>query len=237
MPSSDLRFEPRKRKSTTDDADKLELARHYRFVPKPTSSDREQSTWQDRMVQHYHKHLYKEYVLADMSFVSEQRLGLRWRTQQEVAEGKGSASCGNKDCPSHGNLNDQKQLAAAIIVQKPSSAKETEERSRLAELRYGDDQVEYEVPFSYVEENKSKMELVKLRLCAKCAPLLFLSKSRVDPCVAACGDVSGPTEEPPGHRDESSAWGKPSITGPDETGNKRRLTHKTDKKRKKKSKR
>lgn len=166
-------------------SDMAELRRHYKFVPTVAEgSSRENSTWQERMVQHYHQHLYKEYVLADLKFVEEEKLGLRWRTKQEVASGKGSSSCGNKHCPSHSPSSIRK-LHASIGNCKPRSDEEIEERHRLSLLSYGDEQVDFEVPFSYQENNTSKMELVKLRLCAKCAPLLFISKSLVDPCLAA----------------------------------------------------
>jgi hypothetical protein len=184
----------RKRRSVATDADRAELERHYRFVPEPlsSSSSKEQGTWQDRMVQHYHQHLYKEYVLADLRFVSEKQLGLRWRTGTEVAHGKGSTSCGNKHCPSHQSefSNDNEiKIHAAIEQCKPNSTAEIEERKRLVALKFGDDQVNFEVPFSYQEGTESKMELVKLRLCAKCAPLLFVPKNTVDPCLDARANI------------------------------------------------
>lgn len=54
------------------------------------------TTWQDRMVQRYHDGLYREYALADLSRPGQ--LGLRWRTKQEVMNGRGERSCGNKHC-------------------------------------------------------------------------------------------------------------------------------------------
>ena len=53
------------------------------------------------MVQHYHTHLYKEYVLADLSRVNDHnggKIGLRWRTEKEVANGRGFNCCGNLMC-------------------------------------------------------------------------------------------------------------------------------------------
>jgi hypothetical protein len=197
----------RKRQAVVADADQAELERHYKFVlpsndraasgfsstVPPTTS----SSWQERMVRHYHQHLYKEYVIADLSFAAEQKLGLRWRTEQDVAVGKGSVTCGNKHCPSYdititssrSTTIETNKLHAAITANAPVSKAEAAERLRLmSELKYGDDQMDYEVPFTYSEgDDQSKTELVKLRLCAKCAPLLFLSKSSKDPCLAARG--------------------------------------------------
>ena len=59
------------------------------------------STWQERMVKNYHQGLYKEYVLADLSRVVEiGKIGLRWRTEVEVSNGRGFRYCGNLTCRS-----------------------------------------------------------------------------------------------------------------------------------------
>ncbi len=97
-----------------------ELRSHYRFVLPDDDDDVNRAdghrdgvvvdggggnsnaaTWQDRMVRKYHDHLYKEYVLADLSRVYENgTVGLRWRTADEVARGRGFRCCGNLNCPS-----------------------------------------------------------------------------------------------------------------------------------------
>ena len=48
----------RKVKHIVSNADRAELERHYTFLPEKDQIDK----WQDRMV-----HLYKEYVLADLT--------------------------------------------------------------------------------------------------------------------------------------------------------------------------
>jgi protein FRA10AC1 len=182
----------RKSRAVITQADEVELERHYQFVPESTVD-----TWQGRMVKHYHQHLYKEYVLADMQHVSERKLGLRWRTKQEVANGKGSRTCGNKHCPSHTTTPQslEQKLHASLEATPVVSKREQKERNRLIKLNYGDGQTDFEVPFSYQENNTSKMELVKLRLCAKCAPLLFIANDEVNPCRAACGNDQSDTDE------------------------------------------
>ena len=63
---------------------------------------------------------------------------------------------------------------ARIITEKE------EEIQRLQQTIYGKDLHSYEVPFSYREQGDvTKSELVKLRLCARCAPLLFYNKGGV----------------------------------------------------------
>ena len=100
--------------STAAPSDYDELRAHYQFVL-PTDNDddannngnndnnqRRSTTWQQRMVQHYHNHLYKEFVLADLSKVYDNgKIGLRWRTSNEVANGRGFRCCGNLMCDSN----------------------------------------------------------------------------------------------------------------------------------------
>lgn len=135
-------------------ADHEVLRESYTFLPPPAAtpssssssappqpqSTSSSSTWQERMVQTYHQGLYKEFALADLSVPG--KIGLRWRTKQEVEVGRGETTCGNKKCSeSH--------------AQTPV-----------------DGLVSLEVPFAYVEHGVRKKELVKLRLCEQCRPLV-----------------------------------------------------------------
>ena len=61
-------------------------------------------SWEQRLAKKYHDTLYKEYALADMSRYREGAVGLRWRTQAEVFDGKGQFVCGNKRCSSDERL-------------------------------------------------------------------------------------------------------------------------------------
>lgn len=126
-----------KPRNIISEADRAVLAEKYEFVP---PEDKKPTTWQDRMVERYHAGLYKEFALADLSRPG--KLGLRWRTQQEVVQGRGEKSCGNKRCQFSTNL------------------------------------VTLEVPFSYVEGGVAKKELVKLKLCPSCRPLVEKKSTR-----------------------------------------------------------
>jgi len=215
-------------------------------------------------VQHYHSHLYKEYVLADLSRVLEiGKVGMRWRTEDEVKSGRGFRSCGNLKCQSacHNNLptsstekkeaydavvrrsvgigvpeNGGKEPLGVVLPLSTSSGagealdrylkscvrktltsddedsdsfedkrsrkrrkkskrqkrhhkhpgrdvslqdEERDEQKRLSQIPYGVGLYDYEVDFAYVEQNVSKRELVKVRLCLRCAPLLFAAKDVV----------------------------------------------------------
>lgn len=224
----------RRRDAATDAAECAELARHYQFVPAappPPGGDGRATTttttWQERMVRHYHQHLYKEYVLADLRCASEGRLGLRWRTAPEVAQGKGSRTCGNKHCPSHTRPCD-KDLPPAIAANEPSSKRERAERQRLLQMSYGDDQTEFEVPFSYHEHGHEKTELVKLRLCAKCAPLLCLSKGKRDPCLMARGIASEKEFSKRPKSQEAPPGSSSSVDGDEKRTRRKRQTHATE---------
>eukprot|EP00986_Skeletonema_menzelii_P010138 scaffold4803_cov148-Skeletonema_menzelii.AAC.3 len=248
------------------------LRSHFQFVLPDKDEDESSSSgarkygssWQERMVQHYHSHLYKEYVLADLSRVLEiGKVGLRWRTEDEVKSGRGFRSCGNLKCQSacHNNLptsstekkeaydavvrrsvgigvpeNGGKEPLGVVLPLSTSSGagealdrylkscvrktltsddedsdsfedkrsrkrrkkskrqkrhhkhpgrdvslqdEERDEQKRLSQIPYGVGLYDYEVDFAYVEQNVSKRELVKVRLCLRCAPLLFAAKDVV----------------------------------------------------------
>ena len=67
-------------------------------------------TWEEKLAKRYHDRLFKEYALADMSRYREGAIGLRWRTEREVLEGRGHFSCGNKACASTGPLTSYELL-------------------------------------------------------------------------------------------------------------------------------
>jgi protein FRA10AC1 len=181
---------PKKRKvsSIVSPSDYAELERHHRFLPsQPNTSS---TCWQERMVYRYHEHLYKDYVLADLTRASHKQIGLRWRTQKEVQAGKGSESCGNKHCPSHQqtttiNGEFEREALSTYLEGDGLAQSEREERALLKKLPYGILHTNFEVPFTYPEDNQTKTELVKLRLCARCAPRLFVSKGEASPSIAA----------------------------------------------------
>jgi protein FRA10AC1 len=270
-----------------------ELRAHFRFVL-PEDEDAEDaarrygSTWQERMVRRYHDHLYKEYVLADLSRVHDLgKVGLRWRTEGEVAGGRGFRCCGNLGCPgSKSGVGDAEAVEEAysaaarrhvgigvpenggrrpmgMILPPPPPAtddaieddplerylrscgegvcvgdddverrkrddggddggvrrrnsrderrrrskrergssrrrssssrgggsdpvgggdddgREREEIGRLSGVPHGTGLHDYEVDFAYVEGGARKRELVKVRLCLRCAPLLFVARSTI----------------------------------------------------------
>mmetsp|Transcript_22470 Transcript_22470/g.27453 ORF Transcript_22470/g.27453 Transcript_22470/m.27453 type:complete len:278 (+) Transcript_22470:61-894(+) len=89
---------------------------------------------------------------------------------------------------SHDNADEGKRALALYYSGEESSEKEKEkqhvskeaeeqyENTMLAKLIHGVGLHSYEVNFAYVEEGINKNELVKLRLCLRCAPILFASR-------------------------------------------------------------
>lgn len=201
----------RKLRNVCTASDYDELRKAYRFVPEPPSEG--SSNWQERMARRYESHLYREFVLADLTRYKTGQIGLRWRTKDEVCSGKGFDTCGNKHCPSYRSpdgssfrdieaarraslsrtseesvrryleLQERKEKVASRASRathrdcaKDACREEEEEMNGLSQLPYGPGLADYEVPFTYVEQEISKTELVKLRLCLRCAPLLFYGR-------------------------------------------------------------
>lgn len=72
-----------------------------RFLPDPEADP---TDWRTQLAQRYYKRLYREYALADLSRYKEGKVGLRWRTRQEVVDGKGQFICGSLRCDAREGL-------------------------------------------------------------------------------------------------------------------------------------
>lgn len=117
------------------------LKSHHKFIRDDDDDRRDMAkSWEVRMARKYYNKLYKEFALADLSLHQDGKIGLRWRTEQEVVIGKGQFSCGSVSCTETKNLRG------------------------------------FEVPFRYNESGVTKFELVKVKVCEKCAKMLFYKK-------------------------------------------------------------
>lgn len=92
-------------KNVVSAADRVALEDHYSFIPSESTSKNNtlKNEWQERMVTKYHDHLFKEFALADLSIPG--RIGLRWRTREEVLNGRGERTCGSKRCRNNSDDN------------------------------------------------------------------------------------------------------------------------------------
>lgn len=74
----------------------LQLLREsHRFLRDPEDDD---GSWEASLAQRYYDRLFKEYVICDLAGFKKGCIGLRWRTEAEVHQGKGQFRCGHKRC-------------------------------------------------------------------------------------------------------------------------------------------
>ncbi|TMW55601.1 hypothetical protein Poli38472_010483 [Pythium oligandrum] len=91
------------------------LRRNFQFIRDDEEDiKRGSEDWQVRMSVRYYRQLFREYALADLSRYEEGKIGLRWRTEQEVVSGKGQFSCGNKRCDERRRLHSYELLFAYV---------------------------------------------------------------------------------------------------------------------------
>nr|XP_053652760.1 protein FRA10AC1 homolog [Cherax quadricarinatus]XP_053652769.1 protein FRA10AC1 homolog [Cherax quadricarinatus]XP_053652774.1 protein FRA10AC1 homolog [Cherax quadricarinatus] len=55
-------------------------------------------TWERQLAKKYFDKLFKEYCICDLSHFKENKIGMRWRIEREVLDGKGQFTCGEKRC-------------------------------------------------------------------------------------------------------------------------------------------
>jgi protein FRA10AC1 len=82
------------------------LKRNHLFLRDSESQTKDQKgCWEERLAQKYYDQLFKEYCLSNLSRYKSGQIALRWRTREEVVNGKGQFSCGNLECESSDKLN------------------------------------------------------------------------------------------------------------------------------------
>ncbi|XP_005111126.1 protein FRA10AC1 homolog [Aplysia californica] len=85
-------FERDRSKDKTD----LDVIReHHQFL---WDEDPDEKSWEKTLAKKYYDKLFKEYCIADLSRYKENKVGMRWRIEKEVIDGKGQFVCGNKKC-------------------------------------------------------------------------------------------------------------------------------------------
>ncbi|KAF2365825.1 Folate-sensitive fragile site protein Fra10Ac1 [Trinorchestia longiramus] len=89
------------RDSSRDVRDMDVVRAHHQFL---WDSNDDTNSWQKALAKKYYDKLFKEYCICDLSRYKENKVGLRWRTDAEVQEGKGQFKCGEKRCPSSSDL-------------------------------------------------------------------------------------------------------------------------------------
>ncbi|CAL1528490.1 unnamed protein product [Lymnaea stagnalis] len=85
-----------KRDTSGDKRDFDVIKEHHQFLW--DESEAAEVSWEKRLAKKYYDKLFKEYCIADLSRYKENKIGMRWRIEQEVIDGKGQFICGNKAC-------------------------------------------------------------------------------------------------------------------------------------------
>jgi len=88
-----------------EDTGAAAIARERRFVRDEAEDARRSREWGVRLARRYHDKLFKTYCVCDLSRVEEARgedgrarVGMRWRTEDEVRRGKGQFTCAERRC-------------------------------------------------------------------------------------------------------------------------------------------
>ncbi|KAI8043816.1 protein FRA10AC1 [Drosophila gunungcola] len=80
------------------------IRENHRFLWEDEEVDTDSLSWEQRLALRYYKKLFKEYCIADLSRYKENKIALRWRTEQEVVTGTGQFQCGSRHCGERTNL-------------------------------------------------------------------------------------------------------------------------------------
>ena len=118
-------------RNTSKDKTEYEVLRdNHRFIWSEDEPE-EDLSWGQRLAKKYYNQLFKEYCISDLSRYKDNKFGMRWRTQNEVIEGKGQFSCGAKHCDQREGLKSWEVFFSYIEL--------GEKKSALVKLRLCDD--------------------------------------------------------------------------------------------------
>lgn len=81
------------------------LQENHRFLWDEKASIEAEKNWDARLAKRYFDKLFKEYCIADLSQYEKNRIAMRWRTEEEVKNGKGQFICGSKKCDEREDLS------------------------------------------------------------------------------------------------------------------------------------
>ena len=84
-------------------------------------------SWEQKMAKRYYEKLFKEYCICDLSRYKENKIAMRWRTENELKIGKGQFICGKRKCDEREKLRTWEVNFAYI--------EETEKKNALVKVR------------------------------------------------------------------------------------------------------
>ncbi|XP_064486795.1 protein FRA10AC1 homolog [Ornithodoros turicata] len=85
-----------KRDASRDRTDFDIIRENHRFLWDETADDID--SWEKQLAKRYYDKLFKEYCICDLTYYKANKIAMRWRTEQEVIDGTGQFSCGEKKC-------------------------------------------------------------------------------------------------------------------------------------------
>ncbi|EDW13483.1 protein FRA10AC1 homolog [Drosophila mojavensis] len=75
------------------------IRENHRFLwDEEDAADIRTLSWEQRLALRYYRKLFKEYCIADLTRYKENKIALRWRTEEEVVTGIGQFQCGSRHC-------------------------------------------------------------------------------------------------------------------------------------------
>ncbi|KXS18163.1 hypothetical protein M427DRAFT_132925 [Gonapodya prolifera JEL478] len=161
------------------------LREQHRFLRSEEDDFLLPTSWESRLAKRYYDRLFREFALCDLRYYKQGKIALRWRTREEVEEGKGQFECGNLTCKHNGGNMGEDRSRGGGGGGGRGDREEGEVhvrggRREADDIRGGDRNMlkTWEVPFGYVEAGEKKYALVKLRLCLWCSRRLNWKKDK-----------------------------------------------------------
>eukprot|EP00093_Oithona_nana_P000447 00447.XXX_2107_2757_1 [CDS] Oithona nana genome sequencing. len=114
------------RDTKSDKTDYDVVKQNHRFLWDDVQDDSD-LTWEQKMAKKYYGKLFKEYCICDVSRYKENKIAMRWRTENELKIGKGQFLCGQRKC-------DERELLRTWEVNF-AYVEESEKKNALVKVR------------------------------------------------------------------------------------------------------
>lgn len=85
-----------KRDTSRDKTDYDVIKSNHRFLWENVQDS--ELTWEQKLAKKYYEKLFKEYCICDVSRYKDNKVAMRWRTENELKVGKGQFVCGSRKC-------------------------------------------------------------------------------------------------------------------------------------------
>ncbi len=169
------------------------LQENYRFLRENASEKEKEKekekkeNWEEKLAKNYESHLDRSYGIIDLSKYKKGKMGIRWRTKEEVKKEKGLNICGGKGCENFNEKLRKKQKRSLNLSDDSLSVQTSiyseENGGEGSEMSFGESLsqfpvklITFQMPFMYFENGEYKKCHVKLRLCENCGQKLTFSQ-------------------------------------------------------------